>query len=48
MTELLGMPPQLEVLAILAVGYPDEEKAPHPAESLQHEKVSFERYGRRV
>ena len=46
-TELLGMPPELEVLAILAVGYPDEEKAPHPAESLQREKVSFERYGRR-
>lgn len=44
--ELLGMPPELEVLAMLAVGYPENEKTPHPAESLQKEKVSYETYGR--
>ena len=43
--ELLGMPPELEVLAILAVGYPDEEKKPHPADSLQRGKVSYGKYG---
>jgi nitroreductase len=41
----LDLPDGMEVLAILAVGYPQEEKRPHPAESLQREKVSWERFG---
>jgi nitroreductase len=42
---LLGLPEGLAVLAIMAMGYPQEGKAPHPMESLQMEKVSWERYG---
>ncbi len=44
---LLGLPAGREVEAIVAVGYPAEEKAPHPHEALQFDKVSHERYGRR-
>jgi len=44
--ELLGLPEGREVDAIVAVGYPAEEKRPHPAEDLQYEKVSYDRYGR--
>jgi hypothetical protein len=33
------------VLSIVAIGHPAEEKAGHAAEKLQHEKVSYERYG---
>lgn len=43
--ELLGLPESLEVLAIIAIGYAAEEKAPHPASSLKMEKVHYERYG---
>jgi len=46
--ELLGLPDQLEVEAIIAVGYPAEEKAPHPKESLPFEKISYNRYGNRT
>jgi hypothetical protein len=42
---LLGLPENFEVESIVAVGYPGEEKAVHPAGSLQREKVSFETYG---
>jgi nitroreductase len=42
----LALPDGLEVLAIMAIGYPQEEKRPHSMESLQMEKVSWERYGR--
>ncbi len=42
---LLNLPDNLEVLSIVAIGYPAEEKKGHPGESLQREKVSFERYG---
>jgi len=44
--EKLALPEGLEVLAIMAIGYPLEEKKPRSAESLQREKVSWERYGR--
>jgi nitroreductase len=43
--ELIGLPAGLEVLAILAVGYPAEEKPGHPASELKNEKVHYERYG---
>jgi nitroreductase len=42
---ILDLPDSMEVLAIMAIGYPLEEKQPRPAESLQREKVSWERYG---
>ena len=41
----LELPEGTEVLAIMAVGYPKEEKKAHPSDSLQSEKVSWERYG---
>ena len=41
----LGLPDGLDVLAIMAIGYPREEKTPHPTESLQMEKISWERFG---
>lgn len=46
--ELLGMPQGLAVEAIVAVGYPSEDKQPHPADSLPYEKISYERYGRKA
>jgi nitroreductase len=44
---LLGLRSGLEVSAIMAMGYPDQQPAPHPESDLQREKVSFNRYGRR-
>jgi len=46
--ELLGLTDNLEVEAIIAVGYPAEEKAPHPQEKLPFEKISYNRYGSRT
>ena len=42
---LLGLPENLEVESIVAIGYPAEKKPGHPDESLQREKVSFETCG---
>lgn len=42
---LLGMPEGMVVEAIIAVGYPGEEKAPHPPSGLPYGKVGWERYG---
>lgn len=44
--ELLNIPERLKVEAIMAVGYPDEKKAPHGKEELQYEKVYHDLYGR--
>ena len=38
---LLNIPANFKVESMLAVGYADEEKAPHPRESLQLEKITF-------
>ena len=43
--ELLDLPEEMEVESIVAIGYPAEEKKGHAAGELQHEKVSFERFG---
>jgi nitroreductase len=42
---LLGLPPQLKVESIVALGYPDETRAPHPRESLPQAQVHAESYG---
>jgi nitroreductase len=34
-----------QVEAIIAIGYPKEEKAGHPLASLPYDKVSYNRYG---
>lgn len=39
--KLLNIPENFKVESMLAVGYADEEKPPHPRESLQLEKVTF-------
>lgn len=44
--ELLNMPSHLNVESIIAVGYPAEQKAPHPKEELQYDKVHVNFYGR--
>ncbi len=43
--ELLGLPAGLVVSAIMAIGYPAEQPAPHPQTSLQRDKVSVDRFG---
>ena len=43
--ELLKIPANLKVLSIVAVGYPDEQKPPHPKEQLPYEKVHRDVYG---
>jgi nitroreductase len=45
--EALGLPAGLVVSAIMAIGYPAQQPAPHPEASLQRDKVSVNRYGNR-
>ena len=41
---LLGIPYQLEVFCILAIGHKASDAAPRPTESLKWEKIHIERY----
>ena len=41
---LLHIPAQYDVLAVLAIGKPDEEKAPYTLEQLKYEKVHREQF----
>jgi len=41
---LLKIPEKLNVESIIAIGYPAENKPPHGKESLQYEKVFYDRY----
>ena len=41
---LLSVPEHYDVLAILAIGHPDESKAPHTMDALQYEKVHRETF----
>jgi nitroreductase len=41
----LNLPENLNVLSIIAIGYPDERKPPHPADTLQRNKVHANSYG---
>jgi len=43
--KVVGLPDELEVPMVIAVGYPDEEKAAHPNESLKREKLHRNRFG---
>jgi nitroreductase len=45
-TEVLNIPKKLKVEAMIAIGYPDEQKAPHPKEGLQFGKVHQNLYGK--
>lgn len=44
-TELLGLPKNLRVLTIMAIGYPAEEKPGHAKDGLLYAKVHYNRYG---
>ncbi|RMG69252.1 MAG: NAD(P)H-dependent dehydrogenase/reductase, partial [Nitrospirae bacterium] len=39
--KVLDLPEHWVVESIIGIGYPAEEKKPHPAESLQHGKVHY-------
>jgi nitroreductase len=45
--KVLGLRDGLEVSAIMAIGYSDQQLAGHPDASLQHDKVSLNRHGNR-
>jgi len=44
--ELLGLPDQLAVLSMIAVGYPDEQKPPHTESELLYSQVHDTTYGK--
>ena len=39
--DVLGLPAHIRVLSIIAIGYPDESKAPHPRDDLAWDRVFF-------
>ena len=43
--ELLEIPEQRSVECIIAVGYPDEQRAPRSEEDLEYDKVYRNKYG---
>ena len=45
--QLLGLKEGLEVESMIAIGYPAEDKTPHPKASLHYDKISRERYGQK-
>ncbi|WP_432666706.1 nitroreductase family protein [Wukongibacter baidiensis] len=44
--ELMDLPSNIRVEAIIAFGYPDEEKKPHSEEGLQLDKIFRNEYGK--
>jgi nitroreductase len=45
-SEVLGIPKAMKVEAMIALGYPDEHKAPRGKEELQYGKVHHNLYGK--
>jgi nitroreductase len=45
--ELLGLPANLTVQCIIAIGYPGEEMIPYKKDELRFDKVSYNRYGQK-
>jgi nitroreductase len=45
--ELLGLPENLTVQCIIAIGYPDEKMIPYKKEELRFDKVSYNHYGQK-
>ena len=43
--DVLNLPAHLRVLSIIAIGYPAENKLPHPKESLSWDRVFLDGYG---
>ncbi len=44
--QTLGIPANLKIESIMAIGYPDEQKSSHSKESLQFEKAHLNTYGK--
>ncbi len=42
--DLLGIPDNIMIESIIAIGYPDEAKKGHPKETLEYDKVSFNKF----
>jgi len=47
LADLLGIPKQLQVLSMVSIGYPAEEKPPHSRDQLPFAKVSRNQYGQK-
>jgi len=45
--QLLGLPENLTVECIIAIGYPGEEMVPYKRDELRFDKVSYNRYGQK-
>ncbi len=45
--KLLGLPEDLAVECIIAIGYPGEEMVPYKKDELRFDKVSYNRYGQK-
>ena len=45
---LLNLPEKMEVLSIMAIGYPAEEKSPHKKESLKYDRIHKNMYGKQM
>ena len=45
--KLLGLPENLNVQCIIAIGYPGEEMVPYKKDHLRFDKVSYNRYGQK-
>ena len=45
--QLLGLPENLNVQCIIALGYPGEEMVPYKKDELRFDKVSYNRYGQK-
>jgi nitroreductase len=45
--KLLGLPENLTVECIIAIGYPGEEKVPYKKDELRFDMVSYNRYGQK-
>jgi len=45
--DLLNIPSRLTIESIVAVGYAEQKNAPHAVETLQYEKMYYNRYGTR-
>lgn len=46
LVQLLGLPATFQVEAMVGIGYPAEEKAPHPRQNLHFDRVALNHYGR--
>jgi nitroreductase len=46
--DLLGIPDNIMIESIIAIGYPDEVKEGHPKETLEYDKVSFNRFNQKA